>query len=919
MFRLHYCQDFDGPVCMPRQPTRFGDVYAGPKKLLQWLESQLGMAGYPENTDYLRIELYRQALGQYLAFCEQQPLFEGLPFYEKSYHADRFATAEALLARRDELLLSGWDFSPAESLPPRLKAFAAVEDIFRNKISDPEAGARSFGYADRFEQVFQALKNRNIALTVFFLYEPESLQLPHIQRLTRIFQEKKIAVEEVPARCSAAPETDLGKLQRRLDPASDATFNVAPAGDVTQTPDATFNVAPASLLILRAHRDSDAATYLAQILRDNPQMRPTFLIPEMNLTLERALMLEGFPAMGVLSASLARPSLQVLKLAPAFLWEPVDVFKIMEFATLPVKPLDAGLALEIARVLAEKPGLFSDTWFAAAFGYLERAEIPEEARQQYEFWFGRRRHSAAATAPKRDAISLYAYLHEWARDQFEASENADSSLIVLSEQARRIRDLLEALPEQRITFLELERIVRTIYEPSPVQLAAAEVGRLEYVHSPGALATPVDSLIWWNCLFENNTPAPDHWYSEERQFFESQTILLNTPRRESRLRMLRRFRPVLQATRQLILVVPEQADGAEAVQNLLLSDIEAAFPNHRAFTYHLDQEGDRKNLSKLLTIPTAEMLDVRSTGRTRPQLHLSRPDLLADSEYETPTNLESLFYYPHRWFFRQKLRLFPASLLSVTGDNTLLGSLAHRFFEKLLKEDLQGLTRRAIHDWVEAQAVELLPREGATLLLYGREPERNAFLNRVKNAAWNLVSLLHSNGWEVAHTELELEGDFGPVPVRGKADLVLRREDEQAIVDLKWSGAKRRKELIQNGEDLQLVLYARLLPPPEQWPHTAYFILEEGKMIARNQAAFREAIVAGKAGDDHAQACSAIFERMQKTFEWRLDQIRKGILELRTSRTAPELDALYEGVLLDLLEMKTEDARWDDYRTLLAG
>ena len=186
----------------------------------------------------------------------------------------------------------------------------------------------------------------------------------------------------------------------------------------------------------------------------------------------------------------------------------------------------------------------------------------------------------------------------------------------------------------------------------------------------------------------------------------------------------------------------------------------------------------------------------------------------------------------------------------------------------------------------------------------------------MKNAAWNLVSLLRNNAWEVLDTELPLEGIFGGVPVRGKADLVLQRGEEKAIVDLKWSGANRRKELIRNGEDLQLVLYAKLLPPPEQWPHTAYFILDEGKMIARNQAAFREAVVAGS-GEEHGMACTAIFEKMERTYAWRLEQLRRGIVELRTNRTAAELEALYEGQLFELLEMKMEDARWDDYRTLL--
>ncbi len=918
MFRLHFSQDFDGPVCVPKPAVRCGALFAGPKKLLHWLEHQLGLAGYPENTDYLRIELYRQALDRHLAECERQPLFAGLPFYEKSYHADRFATASALLSWRDELLLAGWDFTVSEDAPLRLATLAAVETLFRKKLADPDTAIQACGFADRFVQVLEALHIHTVPLEKVLLYEPKELQTPVIQRLIKVFDSRRIEVEEVATGCAAGEETNLGRLQRKLD--------LTPGGKaatLTAAFDATSGFPPgegppdASLLILRSRRDSDAAAGLARILRDNPALRPLLLLPEMDLMMERALVLEGFPAMGVLSASLARPSLQVLKLAPAFLWDPVDVFKIMEFATLPVKPLDGGLALEIARVMAQKPGLFSDTWFAAVYGYLEQAEVPEEAREQYEFWFGRRRYPTSGTAPKRDAVVLYSYLHEWALDRFDETDKKDTSLLVLAEQARRIKELLEALPEQRITFLELERIVRTIYEPSPVQFAQAEIGSFEFVHNPGAVATSVDSLLWWNCLFENQAPKPDIWRIEERQYFDKQGITLGSPRQESRIHLIRQLRPVLQTAGQLILVVPEQADGTDVVPGLLLGDVEATFPNHRDFTYCLDDEHDRARLSRILTLTAAESLPVRQTGRTRPQIRIAQPHLLTASEYETPTNLESLFYYPHRWFFRQKLRLYPASLLSVTGDNTLLGSLAHRFFEKLLKEDLRGLDRRGIQDWVETQAGELLPREGATMLLYGREPERNAFLNRVKNAAWSLVSLLRSNGWDVAYTELDLEGNFVSVPVRGKADLVLRRDDEWAIVDLKWSGAKRRKELIQNGEDLQLVLYAKLLPPPGQWPHTAYFILEEGKMIARNQAAFKEAVVAGKGGDDHTQACEAIFDRMEKTFAWRLGQIEKGTLELRTARTARELDALYEGVLLDLLEMKTEDARWDDYRTLL--
>jgi len=885
---LQLSHDFDSLVHAPPLPTREGECFVGPSKLLLWLEGQLGLKGYRNNTAYLRIELYRQALGQHLAETSTPP------FFEISFAADRFATAEALLAWRDELLLSGWDFMLKDAVPARLRDIAQVETFFQKKLQDPELGVQAAGFADRFAQVLEVLKTRTIQLDKILLYEPAHLQTPVIQRVLDVFRNQNLEIKDVEIRGGAAANSRLGKLQKGM------------------------GVGEGKLAILCASRDSDAATFLAQTLRENPDYRPTFLIPEMNLLLEQNLVNEGFAPMGVLSASLARPSLQVLKLAPAFLWEPVDVFKIMEFVTLPVKPLESGLALEIARVLAEKPGLFSDNWFAAVFSYLERAEVPNEAREQYDFWFDRRRYPADGTAPKRDAEALYGYLHEWALTHYDESGSNNPSLLVLAEQARRIRELLETLPEQRIGFLELERIVRTIYEPSPMQLAPAEVGSFAYAHQPGAFAVPVDHLVWWNCIFENATPPPDKWQKEERFFLENQGVVLETPRQQSQRKQLLQMRPILQTSQSLLLVIPEQVDGAEAVPPLLLSDIEAIFGEEtKEFTFNLEHENDRARFAEWLKIPGRESVATRSAVRPRPQIQLSRPNLLTESEYETPTNLDSLFYYPHRWFFRQKLRLYRSSLLSVTGDNTLLGSLAHRFFEKLLKENLAGLDRRALNEWVENEANTLLPKEGATLLLYGREPERMAFLNKVKNAAWSLISLLRSNGWEVENTEMELQGNFVGMPVRGKADLVLRRDDEQAIIDLKWSGVKRRKELIQNGEDLQLVLYAHLLPPPEQWPHTAYFILDEGKMVARNAAAFKEALVAGRGGDDHIVACTSIFEKMQKTYAWRLAQIKQGQIELRTARTALELEALYEGQLFELLEMKNEDARWDDYRTLL--
>ena len=93
---IHFGIDFDGPVYAPfTNVARHGVLYAGAQKLLHWGEAFFGLSGYPSNTEYLRIELYRQALTQ----CVHQSDLP--PFYARSLEADRFPTETALLQIRD--------------------------------------------------------------------------------------------------------------------------------------------------------------------------------------------------------------------------------------------------------------------------------------------------------------------------------------------------------------------------------------------------------------------------------------------------------------------------------------------------------------------------------------------------------------------------------------------------------------------------------------------------------------------------------------------------------------------------------------------------------------------------------------------------------------------------------------------------
>ncbi|MBK7869655.1 MAG: PD-(D/E)XK nuclease family protein [Saprospiraceae bacterium] len=773
----------------------------------------------------------------------------------------------------------------------------------------------SAGYADRFMSVLQKIETRYQPFSEIYINEPFDLLPAHFQRLFQKIESLGARLHQLTI-SEPTGESDLAIFQKSLIPV--AGFENAPQIKSKLKGDG-------SLLLLRGKREVDLAAFVAKLVRRNATFRPLCLIPDKHRSLDQALVQEGLPSMGIPSASLARPTLQVLKLVTVFLWNPIDPFKIMEFVSLAIKPLEDDLSNRIAVQMAQIPGINSDSWFAMTARYFEDIERRaatdssidvNEIRFQYRFWFERRRYDISKTVPKEDIIQIFTYLYRWARQQFEDSSNKNNSLLVLSEQAKRIADLLEALPETQLSNLELERIVRTIYEPAPVSFQEQELDFLPYIHTSNTIIDNTETLLWFN--FSESEPVHffSKWYHSERNYLEKLSIRLRTPEDENALLIWQRRQPVWRTRKRLILVMPQMIDGKEVNPHPLFGNLEATFDNLENITLDIDNESDKNIFYSLFDLPRKTILPHRRLGAPRPFLHIRAAERLGQREEETFSSLEALFYYPYQWIFRHKIKLSKSSILSIVKDNTLMGNLAHRFFEQLFQQDIQKLNKAELERWIDTEADRLLGREGAVLLMYGREPERIAFVKKVKFAAWSLLDLMRNNGWKVLQTEKTLEGKFLNLQINGRADLVLEKDGELAVIDLKWRGAKRREETIRNEEDLQLVLYSKLLTDDHTWAHTAYFVMENGKLIARNNEAFRE-VNSVAPGNDLVEVHERILDKMQATYQWRMQQIQEGKVEIRCKQTQFLLEEAYGGELLQVLEMKNEDAPFDDYRTLI--
>ncbi len=961
---------FNDPQLLPAAPAELvNSQVLSPSGLLNYLETFYSLGTPAVNRMALRTEQYRQVLVQHLKISQRDP------FYLAAFRADELATAEELLSRRDELLDAGYPLSAegAEETPARIRVLHELEALL---LADDNALDLYAGPADRLNLLLSSLGEDRHPRLQIFLNETRGLFAPGTRRLLDALESLGDSISALPEPEAPLKNNDLGSWQHKLravsgikkgspEPVQGSLFGEETSSLATAAVTEQDLTGDGSLVILRAQRETHLAAYLARLLRDAPDWRPGALLTVRNQTLDNALVTEGLPSLGVPSTSLARPSLQVLKLVTAFLWEPLEVDRIMEFVSLVTKPLDWRLAQRMAVHLADTPGMFGPRWVAMVEGFFRELQADGETtndqiatiRKQYDDWFRRRRISRDGRIPKFDLRQLFFDLREWALLERTEKRKKDvqlkrtvgdyAGLLVLSAQAQRAMELLDAQPETDLNFLEVERLVRTVYEPAPTHFQPKEQGSISTIFAPASAAKlpgtdPLKKLIWWDFIEHEPDYFFSRYYPNELEYLQSLGARPNGPAHHYERSAWQQLRPVLHTREQLVLCLPERVDGSPVEAHPLFGDLEAAFPDGALdrITINVDAAGQATGPLVTGHRPAFSPVAIHPLSRPVPQLSIERLQQAQPREREAPTAMEDLLYYPHKWIFRHQLRLQGTPILSIASENRLRGNLSHLFIERLLNKIKSGevaMERAPVREWIDDNADRLLAQEGAVMLEYGQEPERVQFIRTMQYSAWSLVHYIKENGWSVRGSEQRLEGELEPMGgqfVRGRADLVLEREKngvvEVAVVDLKWRGKSVFKNLLRNAKDVQLCLYAEFIrqnlppdgedKPPYRQPervHTAYYVLRDALMLSRDELAF--ANIETVAGAEEAPVVQAsTLKKIRATYNWRWEQFADGVVEVRCNETLGYLEDLYQDLPHDeLLEMEADDARFDDYRSLI--
>ncbi|MFO0468370.1 MAG: hypothetical protein ACK5ZX_03580, partial [Bacteroidota bacterium] len=97
--------------------------------------------------------------------------------------------------------------------------------------------------------------------------------------------------------------------------------------------------------------------------------------------------------------------------------------------------------------------------------------------------------------------------------------------------------------------------------------------------------------------------------------------------------------------------------------------------------------------------------------------------------------------------------------------------------------------------------------------------------------------------------------------------------------------------------------------------YTAFYIIESGELISKNMRIANE----GNSNisiEDPKITYTEILSRMSRTFHWRKEQLSRGQIEIRNEQNSRLLEEQY-GSLLEILEMKREDSKFDDFKALV--
>lgn len=866
--RVRFCLAGDGLDPGP-ETTAVGVARVGPRGLLGLLESDLGVAWPPVHAAE-ELGMYRECLAECVDLSR---------FYRESFAVDPVGTARTLLDWRREWYLHGWEGTFSGDIAarePRLGDMAAVEARARERLPPCQG--------QRLRRVLELLGTRRTQIDKLELADPPEDLPPMWRRLA----ERLDGTALVQGDGEAPADSDLGRLQALLRGGAPARLS-----------------ADGSLLMLRAQsRDTSAQAVAEMLLANGGSDRSVVVASQDGIILDNAFGRVGLPRAGFQHYSPFRAASQVLKLALALVWEPLDPHRLLQFLIHPVSPLPWKTRALLAEAVAAQPGVGGPAWQRA----LDKAGAgAEEAR----FWTMPRRYAAGDGAAAELLEERGAACAAWLGRRFGELRGAEATAVyaAASRQAEAFVDSVRrrrASGAERIAKVEADRLVDEVARALPDDATLAEASHVPATRHPELVTAPVDEVLWWNIEPQRLDLAPV-FSPTELAALGTAGVALPAPQARVAASVRAWQRPVFNCRRRLLLVVHDSDQG----RHPLVGRIEAQLPGCRQV--RLDEgllEGNA-TAAKALAIAMPP-LPTRPLPAKRRWWRLGRR--LPRRETESYSSLAAACYHPHQWLLRYHARLRGSRIADVADEALLFGSLAHRLFERFFQDHdrhprhWRQLPADALEQWLRTNLPDLVEKEGAVLLAPGRGVDKQRVSTQLEQGLARLLTHLRAAGVVAVESERDLQRPFSDGALAGSADLVaIRADGASAVLDAKWGSENHRLKELEEGRHLQLAVYGFALAE-EAWPAVGYYVVTTGNVLAADAGFFPDA----KLPAGEALPPRAVWERGLVARAWRLAQFARGDIEVNAGAEPDAASTPPAGGL----ETRVDVDRFDEFRWL---
>lgn len=781
-----------------------GAPVVGPNGLLDILETIYGLSERP-TPHVVRIAAWQAALAA---------SDNGARFWSASLAVDAWSSARTLLAWRDMLVDAGWQAS--ESWPTgRIADLAAAETC---AVDFPVTNA------DRIRKAIHAIASDITgSITRIRLIDYRAFLPCGWRQLLSKLEEHGILIDTLEPSAAAPADTALGQLQRWM-------LAGQPHG---AAPDGTLTFATASSSVLAA----EIVGQWSQIVGTKPETVALIAQNGDTQLLDHGLTAAGQPRAGRSQRSPHRGTLQLLLLGFKIAWSPFDPHALMELLVFARSPISTRAASRLAWALEQAPGRGSETWTRAWEDILAAEEAAAATEKDLAAVADRITRWRAWAEPNLsdpvdgmtivDATAICDRTTAWGISRY--ANDPDPLLLATATLASDVRNALVALNRTHLPRILIERIIDQALDTGHDNPAAmAEAANWRTATHPGAIWSPVDHVVWWDCKSTTEGSSRPPWTQAEREMLAAKGVELDHPALAGQALSAAWERAIINCRKRLLLVNGGLEAHDEANRHPVAHRIASAI-DASANTVRLEDSLAREQSElageQLARVALERLAIPEARARwTTPAAYAAR----LEGRVESATSFENLLSCQLKWALNHVAGLRLGRARSIPDENRLLGNLAHAIARDVFEpgsppspEDAAERTRALLDATIDQIAAPLRHPALADELAFAQR--------RLPEAMAALAQSLATNSLVVEATELQVAGEFEDVlAVRGAIDLVARdATGDIVIVDLKWTRrADSRGKELTSGNAVQLATYGAMSAQDASY-RAGYFMLNQ--------------------------------------------------------------------------------------------